>query len=228
MSDWIKHRIYDLTFANGFILFTLTHSLRIVGRTNVPKTGPVLLVSNHQSYLDPCFLGLACRRYIKSAARKSLFRNRYFGAYIQMMGAVPFEHKGYSREGLQTLLKELERGRAVVLYAEGERTYDGRLEPIKPGVSLLIKKVKAPIVPVAIAGAYDAWPRHAKYPRLGPLFAPPSPRTVAVSIGKPISPDKLAGLDREPLLRVLDDAVAVEFARANQLKRQKRSIRAMR
>ena len=78
--------------------------------------------------------------------------------------------RDFGKAGLQKTLALLDEGRAVLVFPEGERTHDGELEPFKAGISLLVKKVKAPIVPVGIAGAFDAWPRGRNRPRFAPLF----------------------------------------------------------
>jgi 1-acyl-sn-glycerol-3-phosphate acyltransferase len=219
MSAWLARRWYDFTFWSSFVGFTFGHSLRVMGRRNMPETGPVLLASNHQSYLDPVLVGLASRRYLAYLARDSLFRNRYFSALIRSLDAVKID-RDFGKDGLKETLGVLDRGKAVLVFPEGERTHNGEMEPFKPGISLLIKRVKAPIVPVGIAGAYYAWSRHQKLPKFSPLFLAPNKATIALSIGKPIDPSSFSGLGREEMLAHLFDAVSVEFAKAKKLKRK--------
>ncbi len=221
LKSALLRRWSDFVFWVAFLVFTFLYSVRVIGRRNLPWKGPVLLVSNHQSMLDPVVIGMASRRYLRYLARDSLFRNRYFSMLIRSVGAVPID-RDFGKAGLQKTLELLEAGWAVLVFPEGERTRDGEIEPFKAGISLLIKRVKAPIVPVAIAGAFDAWPRGRKLPRLAPLFLRSSPATLAVSIGKPIDPDQFANLDRDEMLTKLRDAVAVEFAKAGRFKRQRR------
>src|SRR5207247_3249381 len=84
--------------------------------------------------------------------------------------ALPIDNKGLGKEGLILTLEALDKGKAVLVFPEGERTHTGLIEPFQPGISLLIKRIKAPIVPIAIAGAYDAFPRTTILPQPAPLF----------------------------------------------------------
>ena len=222
MSPWLARRWYDAVFWSSFVGFTFGHSLRVIGRKNMPERGPVLVIANHQSFLDPVLIGLASRRYLSYLARASLFKNRYLKALIESLDAVPINNQGLGKDGLQATLDVLDRGKSVLVFPEGERTNDGAMVPFKPGISLLIKRVKAPIVPVALAGAFHAWPRHRKLPGLAPLILPPSEATIAISIGKPIDPASFAGLKRDEMIVKMYDAVAVEFEKAKRLKRQER------
>ena len=183
MHPWLGRRWYDVVFWSSFQYFTFGNSLRVIGRRNMPENGPVVVACNHQSAYDPVLIGLASRRYLSFFARATLFKNRYFKALIESLDAIPIDNKGLGKEGLQATLSLLDRGKAVLVFPEGERTHDGELEPFKPGISLLIKRMKAPIVPVAIVGAYDAWTRRAKWPSFSPLFLAP---------GKPQSPSRSA------------------------------------
>jgi 1-acyl-sn-glycerol-3-phosphate acyltransferase len=85
-----------------------------------------------------------------------------------------------------------------------------------------MKRVKAPIVPVGIAGAYAAWPRTRKVPRLATRFSPPSDATIAVSVGKPIPPETYTGMPRDAMLADLRARVEAEVVKADRLRRQRR------
>ena len=178
---------YDAVFVATQTLFTLGFSFRRNGWANVPRDGPALLVSNHQSMLDPMLVGLSARRHLMYLARKNLFEQPVLGWFIRSVNAIPID-RGFGKDGIQAVLDALGRGGAVLMFPEGERTHTGAVQPLKPGVSLLIKRVKCPIVPVGVAGTYAAFSRHMKVPRLAPAFLPPGPATVAVAVGKPIDP----------------------------------------
>src|SRR5947208_14814449 len=106
------------------------------------------------------------------------------------------------------------------MFPEGERTHTGAVQPLKPGVSLLIKRVKCPIVPVGVAGTYAAFSRHMKVPRLAPAFLPPGPATVAVAVGKPIDPARYKGMDRDEMLADLREHPVRQAAAAERLRRK--------
>ena len=221
MRSWLARRWYDTTYWSALAGFTLGWSLRATGRRHMPLSGPALLVSNHQSFLDPPLIGLVSPRpYLTFLARQSLFRNRFLSGFFSSLGGIPIDHKGLGRAGLQATLDALERGEAVVVFPEGERTQDGRMHPFEPGVSLLVKRVKAPIVPIGLAGAYDAWSRHQMLPRPAPLFLAPGKGTLAVAIGKPLDPAPLAKLSRQEMLHTLFAAVAACAAEAERIRRK--------
>jgi 1-acyl-sn-glycerol-3-phosphate acyltransferase len=94
------------------------------------------------------------------------------------------------------------------------------MQPLKPGVLLLIKRCSAPIVPVGVAGAYDAWPRWRRYPRLAPLCAPAGKATLAVSVGPPIDPFSINQLARERALEELFKKLSMQQQRAERLRRK--------
>lgn len=201
-------------------LFSLGFSLRTEGRRHVPRSGPVLVVANHQSFLDPVPIGLAVPRRLIYLARKTLFRNPLFSRLIRSLNAVPIDQEGVGKEGIRTILEQLKLGKAVLVFPEGERTLTGRMNPLKPGVHLLIKRAHAPIVPIGIAGAFDAWPRGRPYPIPAPLFWPPWKGTIAVSVGEALDPARFVNMSREQALEELFHAIDAVQQRAEKLRRQ--------
>jgi 1-acyl-sn-glycerol-3-phosphate acyltransferase len=211
---------YDVTYWVTATVFTLGFSLRAEGGRNVPLSGPALLIANHQSYLDPVLVGLAARRHLCYLARKTLFDNPLFAALIRSYHAVPIDQEGFAREGLRVILDQLKAGKAVLVFPEGERTGDGAVYPLRPGVHLLIKKGQVPVVPVGIAGAFEAWPRWRPCPVPAPLFLPPGKGTIAVAVGKPMPPQRFEGLPRERVLDELFGQLKTIQARAERLRRK--------
>jgi 1-acyl-sn-glycerol-3-phosphate acyltransferase len=211
--------VYDTAYFAAAAAMTLGWSLRTEGRQHIPATGPVLLIANHQSFFDPVLVGLSTRRHLRYLARKTLFGNPVFGWLIRMLNAVPIDQDGVGKEGIKTVLEQLRGGQAVVVYPEGNRSDDGSLQPLKPGIQLLIKRTEAPIVPVGIAGAYEAWSRWRKYPMPAPLFLPARPGCLAVSVGQPLSAGHFAGLPREQSLAELHEALRTQCVRAERLRR---------
>jgi 1-acyl-sn-glycerol-3-phosphate acyltransferase len=200
--------------------FTLGFSLRVQGHRNMLPEGPALVIANHQSFLDPLIIGLAAQRPLVYLARKTLFKNRFFAALIRSLNAVPIDQEGVGKEGIRVILEQLEQGKPVVVFPEGERTHQGLMQPLKPGIFLLIKRTRAPIIPVGIAGAFDAWPRQRAYPLPAPLFLPARPGSISVSLGKPLDPHHFTEMPREQALRELFDSIHAEQERAEKRRRR--------
>jgi 1-acyl-sn-glycerol-3-phosphate acyltransferase len=136
----------------------------------------VILASNHLSFLDPPLVGSPVARMCRFLARSTLFKNRLFGRYLLSLGVVPVDRDGGGPAGLKTALRLLEEGQALVLFPEGTRSADGRLQPARPGIGLIAIKSGAPVVPVRVFGTYEAWGRHRRWPRFCRLalsYGPP-------------------------------------------------------
>ncbi|MSU77615.1 MAG: 1-acyl-sn-glycerol-3-phosphate acyltransferase [Gemmataceae bacterium] len=211
---------HHLFYLSAHAAFTLGSSLRVQGTRNMPAEGPALLVANHQSFFDPPMVGLAAKRPLVYLARKTLFRNRFFAGLIRSLNAVPIDQEGVGKEGIRTILEQLQLGKPVLVFPEGERTRTGSLLPLKPGIHLLIKRVHAPIIPVGIAGAFDAWPRTCLLPMPAPLWLPTMPGTLSISLGKPVAAAKFHGMPREEVLTELSNLIRAEQERAEQLRRK--------
>jgi 1-acyl-sn-glycerol-3-phosphate acyltransferase len=210
---------YDAAYWTMWTFFTLGFSYRGTGRGNVPKRGPVLIAANHQSMFDPMLVGLSLPRYPAFLARKNLFDIPVIGPAIKSLGSVPID-RSMGKDGIRAVLDALGRGRAVILFPEGERTHTGQVQPLKAGVSLLFQRVRCPIVPVGIAGAYAAWNRFLKWPRFSPPFLPPGDSTIGVSMGEPIDPARYHGMTRDELLADLRGEIVKQVAVAEEVRRR--------
>jgi 1-acyl-sn-glycerol-3-phosphate acyltransferase len=220
MPPWVAHCWYNVCKTAMFAAYTGLLSQRSIGGHNFPRTGPVLLLSNHQSFIDPFFLGVAAPRPLIFLTRETLHKNRLLSLFMNSLGSIPIDHRGFSRDGLQGTLAALSAGKCMAVFPEGERTHDGLLADFKPGVSLLIKRAKATIVPAGIAGGFAFWPRTHKLPRLSPLFLRATDATIGVSFGKPIDPAKYDKVPREEMLADLRLAVQAEMVKAERIRRK--------
>jgi 1-acyl-sn-glycerol-3-phosphate acyltransferase len=132
-----------------------------------PRTGGLLVLSSHQSHLDPLLLGLAMSRRLSSLARSSLFQFGPFGAVISALDAVPIDRGTSTVQQMKTVIRKLQAGAAVIVFPEGTRTADGHLGELKGGFALIARRSGVPLLPVAIVGAYECWPRSRFFPRPG-------------------------------------------------------------
>ena len=139
--------------------------LRVTGAEHVPATGPALLVSNHQSLLDPPLIGGSTPRQIFFLAKAELFRIPLFGRFIHALHARPVRREGSDPRALKTAARLLEEGKALLVFPEGTRSLDGRLGEAKPGVGMLAVMTGVPVVPTYISGTLEALPKGAARPR---------------------------------------------------------------
>jgi 1-acyl-sn-glycerol-3-phosphate acyltransferase len=179
--------LYGPCFAFSKALFRFRYS----GKQNVPMQGPVLIVSNHQSNLDPVLIGLASPRQLKYFARVGLFVWP-FSWWIRALGAVPIDRDN-AIGGIKTTLKLLKQGEAVVVFPEGSRTPDGQMHEMLPGFCMLARKSGATIVPVAIDGAFHALRRGTFIPRLARISLIICPRITPQEIAT-VTDDQLSQL----------------------------------
>jgi len=160
--------------------------VRAFGAEHLPAHGPVLIASSHQSYLDPILVGAFVRRPLQFMARDTLFRNRAFAWLIRTFNAFPVKRGTSDITSIRLCLRLLRASRAVLLFPEGTRTSDGRIQPIQSGVVTLSRRSGAPIVPVTLEGVFEAWPRTRRFPRWARIL---------VAYGEPVTLDDIADLD---------------------------------
>lgn len=165
----------------GWSFFRLMYATyfrwRVWNPERVPLTGPVILASNHASFLDPPLVGCGLKRDINFLARESLFRFPVIGTVLRSWNAVPVDREGGGARGLKAILDRLHKGGAIILFPEGTRTHDGKLQPARSGIGLTVIKSEAPVVPVRVFGTLEAYGRDLKFPR---------PHRVVVKYGKPM------------------------------------------
>lgn len=169
--------------------------VRIEGLANIPSEGPFLLLSNHQSAVDPVFIQAWAGREIHAMTKSSQFRHPAFRWLLPRLHAFPTRRYRIDPQAVRVALRRLEEGKGVSIYAEGERTWDGRVQRFRQGTVRLALRAGVPIVPCGISGAYDVWPRWAPRPRRA---------EVIVRYGAPIRWD--AHRDREERERALPEA----------------------
>lgn len=181
--------------------------VRCLGHQHVPPEGGVLICSNHQSYLDPIFVGLGFRRHCHYLARDTLFRFGPFGWLISFVNAIPIDREGGGIRGLKETLKRLKHDQMVLIFPEGTRSCDGNIAPLKPGFLVLARRSRVPLLPVAVDGTFDAWPRTALLPR---------PSVVRVCIGEPISTELAATMNDQQLLAEVERRMRACHAEARR------------
>ena len=123
-----------------------------IGREHLPRTGPLLLASNHRSFLDPFVIGTMVRRPVYYMAKRELFEKRWQAVLLNALGAFPVDRGAGDRGAMDTAREILERGDCVVVFPEGTRMRPGPLGDPRRGVGRLALETGAPVVPIAVIG----------------------------------------------------------------------------
>ncbi len=144
-------------------------SYRVIGAENIIEEGPAIIAPNHASFLDPPLAGVACKRAIHYLARKSLLDWPIMGPLMPEWNVIPVDPKNAERSALMGIIRVIRAGGAALIFPEGTRTPDGRLQPAQPGIGMIVAKTGAPVVPMRIFGSFDAFPRDRKTPRRVPI-----------------------------------------------------------
>jgi 1-acyl-sn-glycerol-3-phosphate acyltransferase len=168
--------LYEFLKPFAVFLMRWTFHLTSVGRHHVPARGPVLLVSNHSSVLDPVLIGGAAARQLSFLAKAELFEIPGFGGLIRRLNARPLRREGADAAALREALRMLREERALLVFPEGTRGPEGELRVPKAGAGMLAVLSGAPVVPVYISGSGRAWPRDRRLPRRSKVtvtFGPP-------------------------------------------------------
>ena len=166
---WMGYTLCNLV---GKVAF----DFKVYGRENLIEEGGAILASNHQSYLDPPCIGMACRNDIYYLARNTLYQRPLIGPLLQRLNTVPVDRDRGDVSSIKTIIRLLRSGQRVIIFPEGTRSSDGKLQPARAGLGMIIAKTLAPVVPVRVFGSYEALPRAG-----GLKFRP-----VSVVVGKPM------------------------------------------
>jgi 1-acyl-sn-glycerol-3-phosphate acyltransferase len=165
-------------------LFRLYFRIRGEGLTNLPPGGPYLLAPNHVSMLDWAFISYFLPYLVRFMVDRSFYDTPVLGFGLRVNGAIPIKAGRPDANALRQAHAVLERGEALIVFPEGAISRTGRPARAQPGIISLAAATGAPILPVAVRGAYEAFPRWRRMPR---------PRSVTVVFGRPLPPPPATG-----------------------------------
>lgn len=191
------YHVCNFLFRTALKLFA---SLQVYGIENVPQSGPLIVVANHQSFVDPVLLGTVLPRRLRFLGKRSYFKGPIIRTILANYGAYPLNGSGKDLVALHWTFLQLEMDRTVVIFPEGTRN-PGRMKYVaSPGVATIALKSQAPILPVGITGTE----------RMGPIWRYVLPTgEISVTIGQPFSLPVMTGkIGRQELVRSTDIIMA--------------------
>ena len=177
--------LYRCGHALARFCFRVFGRLEVAGKECVPHHGPLIVVCNHLSFNDPPLLVAAIARPLFFIGKQELFKNPIARVCMRAFHVAPFNRSGTGVDAVRVLMQNLERDRAVVIFPEGHRSPDHRLQKGMLGVVYLALKSQAPILPVGITGTqrFPVWRIFFPFTRMKASIGPPF--TLPVIEGKP-------------------------------------------
>jgi 1-acyl-sn-glycerol-3-phosphate acyltransferase len=167
------------SFCAGVIRLFCRTRVEVRGRENVPVEGPAVLVANHASYLDPPVMAMALRRQVHFMAREEVLTVALLGPLLRGCGVFAVRPGTADRAAIRRAVALLGEGKLVGIFPEGTRSADGGLQSAHPGAALIASRAGVPLIPVAIQGTWEAFPRDARWMR---------PAPISITFGSPIYP----------------------------------------
>ncbi len=152
----------------SFTFFKFFHSFRTSGTDNLPP-GPLILAPNHASYLDPPATGCGLFRVTYYLARHTLFKPPIASWLLPSIGSIPVNQNSPGPSSLKNIFEVFKNKGTLVLFPEGQRTFDGNLRKAEPGIGMIAARANVPVVPVHIIGSREAMPRNGSWHPFRPI-----------------------------------------------------------
>ena len=151
--------VYNIFYNLAKLVARMFYAMRIVHPERLVESGPLIIAVNHTSFLDPPLAGICYRRGVFYLARKTLLSWPFFGPLFPAMNVIPVEREGNDMNALRIVVRKIREGNGVVLFPEGTRSPDGSLQSARAGIGLVIARTGAPVQPLRIFGAHEAFPK---------------------------------------------------------------------
>lgn len=190
--SWLKskHTSFIFKFVRCVVYwgFRIFYRHKIYGLSHF-HPGPALIAANHTSFLDPPIVSVSSPQEVHFLARKTLFRNYFFGTLIRKLNSHPVSGQAEDVGVFKTIVSLLKENKKVIIFPEGKRSFDGKIGEIKPGIALLLARTEAAVIPTYVHGTYEIWSRKRAFPKLW--------GRTAVVFGSPIFYKQSSGKDRK-------------------------------
>lgn len=156
---------YKLVYYITGKILRFFYRIEVKGVENIPA-GKALIAPNHVSFIDPPTIGICIPFETHAVAQEYLYKIPIVGFLLRRLSTHPITGRTVDKHVIKTIVGILLRGKKVVIFPEGERSFDGQLGPIKKGIGLIASSAQCPVVPTVIVGAQQIWPRGTKFPKL--------------------------------------------------------------
>lgn len=189
---------YDALLPIAKVVFAAYAPVTTIGLENIPEAGGVLITSNHASYIDSVLVWLTCPRRVAFLGKKELYDTPLSAWFFRGYGVIPVDRENPTLSMMRDTLNALREGVPVMVAPEGTRSPNGEMLPFKSGFVKFAHKARVPILPTAIIGSYEMWPRQNRLPR---------PSKITVVYGEPIMTEESTdgtALDSATMERISD------------------------
>ncbi|RMH31430.1 MAG: 1-acyl-sn-glycerol-3-phosphate acyltransferase [Nitrospirae bacterium] len=203
--------IYGALWICCRVIAKLCFRYHVFGAEHIPRKGGVLFAANHASYVDIPLLGCAIPQRVYFLGRSNLFPHPLVRKALQALGWIPLRTDRFDRHAFAEAIAKIQAGKSVVIFPEGTRSPDGRLQPGKPGIGHIVAATRCPVVPVYLKGTYQVWPAGTMRVRCHP---------VAVHFGEPLefaSHDTIDERARKERYRAIGTIVMNRIAELGQV-----------
>ena len=180
LSD-LWYRLWKLIF---WIIFKLFFRITVEGREHEPTRGPFIAAGNHASAVDPLVVGISLRNKAFYMGKEELFSVPVVGPWVTSMGTFPVRRGQPDRKAIRRSIHILESGDVLVMFPEGTRSPDGRLQKPEPGAAMIALRTGAPVLPVAVINSHRILPKGSRRPRF---------EKVTVRMGPPVRVPRVEG-----------------------------------
>jgi 1-acyl-sn-glycerol-3-phosphate acyltransferase len=169
-DDVIRWGVWKVIYSIATFTIAPVSRVKVVEHVKFPRRGSLLLVSNHPSPWDPMLVPWSMVRQVHNLGTDQLLRVPYFGWMMPYFSMIPFKKGMKDPTALAEVERRVRRGDAALIFAEGDRTWTGASNPVKPGIGRLVKRLNVPVGFIRVTTGHMIWPRWAKYPRTMPLI----------------------------------------------------------
>lgn len=199
--------LYSLVYNILWPFFRIFYRFKVRNKKFIPRKGPIIIVANHQSYMDPIAVGLAVPRPVKFMAKSELFSIPVLKNLVTWLNAFPVRRQTSDRKAFKTAIQALNDGEVIGLFPEGTRVKGQQVGTVHPGAALMALKSEAALIPIGLSGTNKIIPDGKILPRF--------PKIRAV-VGPPIDYNDLKGKKDKNSLSRLTELIGQKLLEVSQ------------